>query len=184
MKIVVLNGGISTERDVSLVSGTQIYKALKGKGYDAVLLDVFLGYEKELSDSEIPELFTADIDWAERAAKVSATAPDIEAVKASRRKKTDELFGENVIRICRAADIVFMAFLSPCFLSFVPGCNHQSKHKYSYNRAYKHERYCVHPCHRIASFVIRAYHAYCVQSDMLLAKAFPQAVFSPLMRKF
>ena len=114
MKIVVLNGGISTERDVSLVSGTQIYKALKGKGYDAVLLDVFLGYEKELSDSEIPELFTADIDWAERAAKVSATAPDIEAVKASRRKKTDELFGENVIRICRAADIVFMALHGDC----------------------------------------------------------------------
>ena len=29
MKIVVLAGGTSTERDVSLVSGAKIYKALK-----------------------------------------------------------------------------------------------------------------------------------------------------------
>ena len=29
MKIVVLAGGISTERDVSLISGTQIYRALQ-----------------------------------------------------------------------------------------------------------------------------------------------------------
>ena len=108
MKIVVLNGGISTERDVSLVSGTQIYKALKGKGHDVILLDVYLGYEKDLAPGEEDALFTAGIDWAEKSAKVKETAPDIEAVKASRRLKSDELFGENVIRICRAADIVFM----------------------------------------------------------------------------
>ena len=45
MKIVVLAGGISTERDVSLVSGMGIYKALKSKGHQVMLLDVFLGYE-------------------------------------------------------------------------------------------------------------------------------------------
>ena len=108
MKVVVLNGGISTEHDVSLVSGTKIYKALKSKGHDVILLDVYLGYEKDLAPGEEDALFTAGIDWAEKSAKVSETAPDIEAVKASRRLQTDELFGENVIRICRAADIVFM----------------------------------------------------------------------------
>jgi len=45
MKIVVLAGGISTERDVSLSSGTMIYRALKERGHQAVLLDVYLGYE-------------------------------------------------------------------------------------------------------------------------------------------
>ena len=45
MKIVVLAGGISTERDVSLSSGTMIYRALKERGHKAVLLDVYLGYE-------------------------------------------------------------------------------------------------------------------------------------------
>ena len=43
MKIVVLAGGISTERDVSLSSGKGIYQALKEKGHQVILLDVFLG---------------------------------------------------------------------------------------------------------------------------------------------
>ena len=45
MKIVVLAGGTSTERFVSLISGMQIYKALKSKGHETVLLDVYLGYD-------------------------------------------------------------------------------------------------------------------------------------------
>ena len=36
MKIVVLAGGISTERDVTLSSGTGIYKAHKEKGHQAI----------------------------------------------------------------------------------------------------------------------------------------------------
>ena len=47
MKIVVLAGGISTERDVSLSSGTKAYKALKKNGHQLIILDVFLGYEGE-----------------------------------------------------------------------------------------------------------------------------------------
>ena len=47
MKIVVLAGGISTERDVSLVTGSMIYKALVNKGHEVVLLDVYLGYEED-----------------------------------------------------------------------------------------------------------------------------------------
>ena len=45
MKIVVLGGGISTERDVSLSSSRMIYQALRDRGHQAVLLDVYLGYE-------------------------------------------------------------------------------------------------------------------------------------------
>ncbi len=40
MDIVVLAGGISTERDVSLVSGKMIYLALKKDDRNAILLDV------------------------------------------------------------------------------------------------------------------------------------------------
>lgn len=39
-KIVVLMGGPSAERDVSIKTGTQIYEALKGKGYPAVTIDM------------------------------------------------------------------------------------------------------------------------------------------------
>ena len=45
MKVVVLAGGTSTERDVSLSSGSMIYRALKKNGHQAILLDVYLGYE-------------------------------------------------------------------------------------------------------------------------------------------
>ena len=37
MKIVVLAGGISTERTVSLVSGTGVCQALRRKGHQAIL---------------------------------------------------------------------------------------------------------------------------------------------------
>ena len=59
MKIVVLAGGISTERDVSLISGTMIYRALKEKGHQVILLDVFLGY-----DGSTEGIFEKEEDWA------------------------------------------------------------------------------------------------------------------------
>ena len=45
MKIVVLAGGTSTERDVSIVSGTGICNGLRAKGHQAILVDVFCGAE-------------------------------------------------------------------------------------------------------------------------------------------
>ncbi len=55
MKIVVLAGGTSTERDVSLSSGGMIYRALKKKGHKAILLDVYLGYEGEIGRASCRE---------------------------------------------------------------------------------------------------------------------------------
>lgn len=109
MKIVVLAGGISTERDVSLVSGSKIYAALKNNGHSVILLDVFLGYD---GDSE--EVFNLDIDWAERVAPVREIAPDIEEVKKSRKDQSNMLFGPHVINICKQADLVFMALHGDC----------------------------------------------------------------------
>ena len=45
MKIVVLGGGISTERHVSLVSGTSVCRALRSLGHKAIFVDMFLGLE-------------------------------------------------------------------------------------------------------------------------------------------
>ena len=50
MRIVVLAGGISTERDVSISSGLLVAAALREKGHEVVLLDVFTGYEKDIFD--------------------------------------------------------------------------------------------------------------------------------------
>ena len=40
MKVVVLAGGTSTERDVSLVTGIMIYKALKKNGHRTSIVEV------------------------------------------------------------------------------------------------------------------------------------------------
>ena len=42
MKVVVLAGGLSTERDVSIISGTKVCEALRARGHKAILLDVFI----------------------------------------------------------------------------------------------------------------------------------------------
>ena len=42
MDIVVLAGGLSTERDVSFVTGNMVSKALRKNGHRVILLDVFM----------------------------------------------------------------------------------------------------------------------------------------------
>ncbi len=103
MKIAVLAGGISTERDVSLVSGMMIYKALQKKGHQVVLLDVYLGYEGEVKD-----IFEKDVDWAAGISSVKEENPDIQAVKALRKDGGKCFFGPHVIDICQMADVVFL----------------------------------------------------------------------------
>lgn len=105
MKIVVLAGGTSTERDVSLVSGSKIYKALKENGHDCVLLDVFLGLE----NVDIDKVFEMGDELMGNMGRINETNPDIEAVKAMRSDKGKTFFGPNVLDICMRADVVFMA---------------------------------------------------------------------------
>lgn len=104
MKIVVLAGGTSTERDVSLVSGKKIYSALKEAGHDALLLDVFLG----LKTDDIDSVFYKGDELLANIDNIKETNPDIEAVKALREDGGREFFGPNVIEICKKADVVFM----------------------------------------------------------------------------
>ena len=105
MKIVVLAGGISTERDVSLSSGTGIYKALKEKGHQAILVDVFLGYTGDMSE----DVFALDKDWAADMRGVSTEISDISQILAMRPDYKKNFFGPNVIELCQQADVVFMA---------------------------------------------------------------------------
>lgn len=104
MKIVVLAGGISSERDVSLSSGNMIYQALRKK-HQVIMLDVYLGYEED----SIEGIFEKETKWADRLGKVGEVNPDIEQVKALRKGKDTGFFGPHVIEICQKADIVFLA---------------------------------------------------------------------------
>ena len=106
MKIVVLAGGLSTERDVSLASGAGICRTLRERGHQAFLMDVYLGFPYD--SNRLEEVFTLPNAGLEIAEGIKTTEPDLPAIKASRADQSDCFLGPNVIEICRMADIVFM----------------------------------------------------------------------------
>ncbi len=115
MNIVVLAGGTSTEREISIVSGTQVTKALRSLGHHAILTGVFFG------DERVDPAHIADAFALPTAAETQdgADAYDVDAAAAYIRSFDDRLeeetakkrpfFGPNVLELCRAADAVFLA---------------------------------------------------------------------------
>lgn len=101
MKIVVLAGGISTERSVSIVSGSKVCEALRSKGHDAILVDVYFGKE-EIS---VADAFSKDYDLAGEIAYIESCNDRLEEEMGKDR----EFFGPNVMELCKCADIVFLA---------------------------------------------------------------------------
>ncbi len=107
MNIVVLAGGLSTERDVSFKSGDMVAHALRNRGHKVILLDVFMGYgDKEVA---VDDMFDRADEISVQVRDIPATAPDLAQVKAQRADQSDCFFGPNVIALCQKADIVFMA---------------------------------------------------------------------------
>ncbi len=104
MKIVVLAGGLSTERDVSFCSGSMVYKALKENGHQVVLIDVYLGYEGDCKN-----IFEDSRDWAKEIGVIREEKPDLEAVKKMRKDGGRSFFGPGVLKICGMAEVTFLA---------------------------------------------------------------------------
>ena len=77
MKIVVLAGGTSTEREISIVSGTGICGALRQKGHEAILVDIFCGVENVDWENPFPaeyeQLQSADQGDGEKTQKLFRT---------------------------------------------------------------------------------------------------------------
>ena len=110
MDIVVLCGGLSPERNVSLSSGTKIASALMELGHRVVLCDMFFGLEDYPGTLE--GIF--ENPPALGGTRIDETAPDLEAVRASRKLKSESMFGDRVLELCAMADIVFMALHGRC----------------------------------------------------------------------
>ena len=105
MKIVVLAGGFSPERDVSLSSGAMIANALLDNGHEVLLLDVYLGIEW---DGNTQTLFKSGKDAARYVFSVPTVEPNLPALKAS-SGNGEALIGRNVLVICHLADLSFIA---------------------------------------------------------------------------
>lgn len=95
MKIAVLMGGVSAERDVSLASGLRIVDALKSRGHDVVAVDPAVGI---LGDAELKHLHET---------KVGQTPPTIEELTTLTKKslRIDLLLLPEIVN----ADVVFLA---------------------------------------------------------------------------
>ena len=107
MKIVVLAGGLSDERNVSLSSGCKVCAALRERGHQAALVDMYLGAEGDpgaLFSAPIPAELT----------KIGRQAPDLAAVKAARPGGGESQFGPGVLEACRLADVVFLGLHGAC----------------------------------------------------------------------
>ena len=105
MKIVVLGGGISTEREVSLVSAGSVCRALRSLGHRAVFVDLFLGIEEP--GLPLEQMFDIPDGRCGRSA-IEKQAPDLKAVRASRKDQSESRIGKNVLELCRLADCVFL----------------------------------------------------------------------------
>ena len=102
MKIAVVCGGLSNERDVSITSGSCVARALREKGHKVVLLDLYYGYSgKYMDPAELFEREQEDLRYS-----VREETPDIEKMIVD---GDGSRIGKNVIEICRAADISFLA---------------------------------------------------------------------------
>ena len=105
MKIVVLGGGISTERHVALVTSTSVCKALRSLGHQAIFVDMFLGLENY--EGKLEDAFNSEDGFCGNVA-IEHSAPDLEKVKKSRKFQSESRLGKNVLEICALADCVFL----------------------------------------------------------------------------
>ncbi len=111
MKIAVLAGGLSTERNISLISGAGICKALRERGHQAAVVDLFFGFENLTVTPA--DAFDAP-DGLLSAIAPSREEPDLAAIRKSRRAGSASVFGPGVLEFCAAADIVFLALHGQC----------------------------------------------------------------------
>ena len=102
MKIVVLAGGTSTEREISLVSGTGVCRALRQKGHQALLVDIFCGLE--------------DVDWEDpfcsgtySVDQTLSRIKDFDSRLEELKRTRKSIWGPNVLKLCDLSDIVFLA---------------------------------------------------------------------------
>lgn len=103
MRIVVLYGGFSNERNVSLATGVMVAKSLR-KNHDVALVDMFLG----VSDKDtFDDLSKSKID--NNLLIVSDEIPDYLDLINRRVYKTNSIIGKNVLKICTQCDLVFLA---------------------------------------------------------------------------
>ncbi|MBP5252303.1 MAG: DUF2974 domain-containing protein [Lachnospiraceae bacterium] len=108
LNIVVLAGGLSNERNLSLKTGVTVADILRGRGNSVILLDAFMGYgdtEELLPDN----VFEAPFKYSLSPGDIPDEIPDLWATRKRRPDQSGAYFGPNVLQICRQSDLIFVA---------------------------------------------------------------------------
>jgi D-alanine-D-alanine ligase len=95
VKITVLMGGTSTERDVSIASGVRIAAALRTRGHEVTSLDTALGVMDDATERAL------------LATGVQQAPPDLESLAAMSQRSLSPSLG--TLPAVRQADVVFLA---------------------------------------------------------------------------
>lgn len=107
MKIVVLAGGLSLERHVSLTSGAMVTQALRKSGHDVALVDLYFDNEETfeaLAKKEIPQDYFS----------VNTNIPDLFALQEKKGRNKENSIGLGVLDLCKQADLAFLALHGAC----------------------------------------------------------------------
>jgi D-alanine-D-alanine ligase len=95
MRITVLTGGTSSERDVAIASAVQVVAALRSRNHDVRVVDTARGYVPPLEEASLLR------------ASVGATPPSLESLAALERGLL--MSGLGNLPVVRDADVVFLA---------------------------------------------------------------------------
>ena len=95
MDIVVLAGGLSTERDVSFVTGNMVSKALRKNGHRVILLDVFMGYSDKKED--ISDIFEHTEEVSVQVEDIPTVAPDLSGSKRHPEQTSPIIFSGRML---------------------------------------------------------------------------------------
>ena len=95
MRITVLTGGTSSERDVAIASAVQIIAALRSKGHEVAVVDTARGFIPQADESRL------------LSARVGVTPPSSDELHALERGLL--LSGLGNLAVVRDADVLFLA---------------------------------------------------------------------------
>ena len=95
MRVTVLTGGTSSERDVAIASAVQIVAALRSKGHEVAVVDTARGFMPQVDESRL------------LSASVGATPPSNDELHALERGLL--LSGLGNLAVVREADVLFLA---------------------------------------------------------------------------
>ena len=107
LNIVILAGGLSLEKNISLYTGYMLKEQLSNKGHNVILLDPYMGYSDE--ELNIKNAFDNPDKYSLPLNKIVDEIPDLLADRKRRIYQTNSYFGPNVLQICNQSDLVFIA---------------------------------------------------------------------------